>query len=431
MAPSANQSNSNGASSEPQKNLAVNPLLSRIRVSNQYLFQQQIQSRLISNGTNPTREDNFRLLGTQWIGDVRNSLQLPVRTYCTAATYYHKFRLVHKDNEYQYQDAAAGALLTACKIEDTLKKSREILCAAHNLKVSPSEHLTSDDSMFEGLSKVIIGLERLMLEASGFDFRVRKPQKHLVKIAKEAKLSKATYLVAYDIMIDLYRTFAPLKQTSATMSFACLELAVLVMNPKGVPIRSSKLRYLYEKCSSTRPEILETLLDLLDLYTHFQKSSIVGPLHNIDRFIQIRIALNQEVEQTSSKNRYTEFHGPPKINSFKKTPITPRTPSSPSEVRKNGNIVSPVTQSPRSADSSRRNATARTQDGTIRFILDAEQAKREQEKVSEYFKTQYEEYEIEVEETVRPQRDDRVDRGQNRGRDERYNNRSFSKRARR
>lgn len=71
----------------------------------------------------------------------------PVRTFNTAAIYYHKFRLVHKDSEYQYADAAAAALFTACKIEDTLKKSREILCAAYNLRVSPSEHLTPDDSV--------------------------------------------------------------------------------------------------------------------------------------------------------------------------------------------------------------------------------------------------------------------------------------------
>jgi len=75
------------------------------------------------------------------------TLARPVRTFSTAVSYYHKFRLVHKDNEYQYQDAAAAALLTDCKIEDTLKKSREILCAAYNLKVSPAEHLSSDDNV--------------------------------------------------------------------------------------------------------------------------------------------------------------------------------------------------------------------------------------------------------------------------------------------
>jgi CTD kinase subunit beta len=59
---------------------------------------------------------------------------------------------VHKDSEYQYADAAAAALLTACKIEDTLKKSREILAAAHNIKVSASEHLSSDDNVsFPGI----------------------------------------------------------------------------------------------------------------------------------------------------------------------------------------------------------------------------------------------------------------------------------------
>lgn len=43
------------------------------------------------------------------------------------------------------QDAAAAALFTACKIEDTLKKSREILCAAWNLKLAVSEQLSPDD----------------------------------------------------------------------------------------------------------------------------------------------------------------------------------------------------------------------------------------------------------------------------------------------
>lgn len=77
-------------------------------------------------------------------------LYRPVRTFTTAVSYYHKFRIVHRDTEYQYQDAAAAALLTACKIEDTLKKSREILCAAYNLR-SSSEHLSPDDSVRLGL----------------------------------------------------------------------------------------------------------------------------------------------------------------------------------------------------------------------------------------------------------------------------------------
>lgn len=52
------------------------PPPSFINVSQVYLFQQQLQNQMIVTGTNPTREDNFRLQGVQWINDVRTALQL-------------------------------------------------------------------------------------------------------------------------------------------------------------------------------------------------------------------------------------------------------------------------------------------------------------------------------------------------------------------
>ncbi|KFY06745.1 hypothetical protein V491_08578, partial [Pseudogymnoascus sp. VKM F-3775] len=140
----------------------LGPHPSYIQVAKPFVFEQKIQGQIIATGANPQREDTFRLQGVQWIDDTRRALQLPVRTFDTAVIYYHKFRLVHRDTEYASTDAAAAALFAACKIEDTLKKSREILCAAYNLKTSsPSEHLAPDDSVFDGPSKTIIGLERL------------------------------------------------------------------------------------------------------------------------------------------------------------------------------------------------------------------------------------------------------------------------------
>lgn len=52
------------------------PHPSYIQVAKPYLFHQQIQGQLIAIGTNPTREDVFRLQGVQWISDVRVALQL-------------------------------------------------------------------------------------------------------------------------------------------------------------------------------------------------------------------------------------------------------------------------------------------------------------------------------------------------------------------
>ena len=68
-----------------------------------------------------------------------------------------------------------------------------------------------------------------MLEASGFDFRNRYPQVLLLNIAKIYNLDKDTVgKAAYNISLDMYRTYVPLKQSTATMAFACIELAARI-----------------------------------------------------------------------------------------------------------------------------------------------------------------------------------------------------------
>ncbi|EDN03501.1 predicted protein [Histoplasma mississippiense (nom. inval.)] len=219
------------------------PHPSYIQVAKPYVFERTVHECIAATGVDQLREDNIRLQGVTWIDNFRKALHLPVRTFNTAAIYYHKFRLVHPESEYNYLDAAAAALFIACKIEDTLKKSRDILCSAYNLKLPPAEHLSADDPLFESHSRGIIGLERLMLESSGFDFRNRHPQKPLIKLIKHFNFDKnsKTSRVAYGMSLDLYRTFAPLKQTSATMAFACLELAGRLLNDRHERVESGRL----------------------------------------------------------------------------------------------------------------------------------------------------------------------------------------------
>lgn len=249
--------------------------------------------------------------------------------------------------------------------------------------------------MFEGPSKIVIGLERLMLEASSFDFRARYPQKHLIKLAKNGGIHRDVAEVAYQVMLDLYRTFAPLKQSCSTMSFACIELATLICEKqKGWKGPS------YKKWWTTRAEIVETMLDLLDLYTHYQKQSIVGPLHNIEKFISIRINFNQVLEEKKLP-RYTEHYNGAQNNGMRHAPHTPVTPASPADLRFNGHVASPANLSPKSISSGGKQLTGmRGQNGTVRFMLDAVTAQSERDTVDEYFRDEYEDYEIEVEETV-------------------------------
>ncbi|KAL1305349.1 hypothetical protein AAFC00_002245 [Neodothiora populina] len=424
----------------------LGPDPSFIQVANPYIFEQKVQGCLTALGSSEAKEDNIRLQGVLWIDSVRKALQLPIRTFNTAVVYYHKFRLVHADNEYMFIDAAAAALFTACKIEDTLKKSREILCAAFNLKAAPSEHLSPDDQMFDGPSKTIVGLERLMLESAGFDFRNRHPQRYVIKMIRSSGLDARTVgKTAYNMCIDIYRTFAPLKQTAPTLALACVELAARVCGVASdtVFIGGGDNGDMYRRWWTSREEVLETVLDLLDLYTHHPKLTVVGTEYPIDSFINTRITLNKE--STSAHHaRYTEWTSsassllstnpnvpsstsaatsngshhpingsttkPPPTTTTTTTTISPNSPSPSSATADSktpqhphlsppDRTVATTTLGPISAVTGARSRVGeRSRDSMVRFMLHAQKARDERAAVGRFLGAdEWEEWEEEVE----------------------------------
>ncbi|KAG8626951.1 hypothetical protein KVT40_005896 [Elsinoe batatas] len=393
----------------------IGPHPSFVQVAKPYIFEQSIQKSIEANGGSEARDINIRLQGVAWIDNVRKALQLPVKTYMTAVVYYHRFRLAHNESEYMNVDAAAAALFTACKIEDTLKKSRDILCAAYNLKVSLAEQLTPDDTIFEEPSKRLVGLERLMLESSGFDFRNRNPQEWVIKFTRLGGLDRETVgKTAYKACLDLYRTFAPIKQTSSTMGLACVELAARLFNAP-LDTLTSKIgdeTALKEKWGTSRAELMETMLDLLELYTHHRNLTTVGPDHTFDTFINVRIELNKEAT-SADLPRFTEWNddSPDETakangngtNGTKATPTSPATPL---------NAPSTVQQSPAQPDSAPtaspsiggpvRSRQVEQRNGTVRYMLDEQRAHDEKDTVASYFKEEWEEYEEVIERPARP-----------------------------
>ena len=393
----------------------VGPHPSTIRVSAPYMThgavekklqpptahaQVEVQERSIAEA----REDSMRLQGCTWLDNVRRALQLPIRTYTTACVYYHKFRLAHPGTltgmEYgnAWADACAASLLTSCKVEDTLKKSRDILAAAYNLKASTHDQLGSDDAMFEAPSRAVIGLERMVLEAGGFDFRSKYPHRLLVKMTKtitagepgeREKVSK----VAWSILTDLHRTFAPLKQTSATMALASLELAahlVASSSPNNASaIRDEIQQYDVQTWSTSREEIMETLLDALDLYTQHTSNTILGTKYSLEDFLSIRLAFNKECNE-SHIQRYTT--APPsdrqangstlRVSNGHPTPVSPPQPGAQPQGQQQASIGPQAT--PEGG-------------GTIRFLLNPRLAADEKTEVQKYFVEEWEEYEEEIE----------------------------------
>ena len=113
------------------------------------------------------------------------------------------------------------------------------------------------------MSRTVVILERLMLESNGFDFRNRYPQKLLVKISKTCKFDRRTVgNLAWRVSIDLYRTFAPVKQTRQSMALACLELSARLCNEDPSKIDPEK-GFDYSLWTVTRTEIMGELFLLV------------------------------------------------------------------------------------------------------------------------------------------------------------------------
>lgn len=239
--------------------------------------------------------------------------------------------------------------------------------------------------MFDSPHKIIIGLERHILETIGFDFRVRYPQKILVKMVRNLHPSdddRGFIAMAYDMSIDMYKTFSPIKASSFTMVLAILELTALLKGGDVEKIRALDLtRY-----HTNRPSVVEVMLDLLDLYTQFGKFTKVGMKFELSMFIDIKIQLNQEVDNNDgSAQRFDVWCDKCEDVEKIKYPITP------------GSVTSPATTG--SWPGGKKSKTGQ-EPQTMRFVYDADEARRERETNEEYTKDEYEEYETEVEEKL-------------------------------
>lgn len=188
--------------------------------------------------------------------------------------------------------------------------------------------------------------------------------------------------MAYDMSIDMYKTFSPIKASTFSMVLAIIELTALLRGSDVERIHSLDL----DKYHTNRPSIVEVMLDLLDLYTQFSKYTKVGMQFELSKFIDIKIKLNQEVDNSDGSVRRFDVWCD-KCDDVEKVkyPVTP------------GSATSPATTGSWPGGKKLKSGQ---EPQTMRFVYDADEARREREINEEYTKEEYEEYEVEVEEKL-------------------------------
>ncbi|RYO85382.1 hypothetical protein DL766_000455 [Monosporascus sp. MC13-8B] len=355
-----------GGGFSPRMPPDIGPHPGNIRTTRQYDFEHSIRRKLGQPGVDIVREEEYRLKGIQLILALKSEVRLPIKTYVAAAVFYHRFRLKHLGTQHHWRDGAIACLFLACKAEDTQKKSREILCANYNM--SHSDKKTPDDKP----QRLIIGLERLVIESIHFDFRVRHPQDILARLVKKVLPDnddgRNFFPAAFQVLWDMHMTYAPIKQTSHTMALAVSEVTALLTG-----MHVEKFRSLDPKAHCTdRGSVTETILDILDLYENHHDMTQFGKQFPLETFIDLKILVNKELE---------EKH-------------LPRYKFRCAECEKNPEPTSD-SDDPDIAPSGTGQG-----DGTVRYVFDTAQADEELDEVRKHFEDDYEFYEVEEEEEI-------------------------------
>ncbi|GAA5835791.1 hypothetical protein JCM9279_004647 [Rhodotorula babjevae] len=147
-----------------------------------YLVHLQAHARHSAHAHQTTalsdhRIEHYRQLACGFIERVAARLGFPRRTIATAQKLYHRFHLHFSLTDFAYQDVSLATLLVASKLEDTLKKLREIQIAAYqvsNLLEGGNGIGEGDPVAQEAHRPHLIGIERLVLQTISFNFNLHR-----------------------------------------------------------------------------------------------------------------------------------------------------------------------------------------------------------------------------------------------------------------
>ncbi|KAI5480324.1 C-type cyclin [Pseudohyphozyma bogoriensis] len=233
------------------------------------------------------RVEGWRQLACGFIERVGARLGFPRRTIATAQTLYHRFHLHYPHKDYPYHDVSVAAILVASKLEDTLKKLREIQIAAwqiSNILDGGPGTGEGDLNMQEAHKPILIAIEGKILQTICFNFNLHRSPLVLpssssspdlsvalsprdvfawtLRIAQALGATKSYTYLAHLLAIDSHRTLAHLSYPPHTIACACLYLAGFISVEVGPKFRDGWS----ERFESEMEDIEEIAHSILDLF---------------------------------------------------------------------------------------------------------------------------------------------------------------------
>ncbi|ORX74873.1 hypothetical protein DL89DRAFT_301296 [Linderina pennispora] len=154
-----------------------------------------------------------------FIKAVGRSMGFPTRTINTAQLLVHRTYIYRPQPQATATDIATACLFVAAKMEETLKKLRDILVHAFIASSQTMEDArTVPSSTIDKMRPGVLASEQFVLDVIGYDFRTTHP--HLLLGAEQP-----TVRAAWTILADCYYTTLPVQFPTAVLAAGALCLA--------------------------------------------------------------------------------------------------------------------------------------------------------------------------------------------------------------
>lgn len=158
------------------------------------------------------------------------------------------------------------------------------------------EPLSVDSPALQAGSERVLGLERILLECNCFDFRTRSPAALVVKVCRRLGLARESAFLAMEVLLDVYRTHAPLRCAPQGVALAAVMLAEKGMG-RDVQVQD------YSVYETSRTEVCVVMNELLDLWVEPDGETECGGRFSVERLVELRLEIQDAVgEGTNGVN---------------------------------------------------------------------------------------------------------------------------------
>lgn len=216
---------------ESSQSLQIPALPSEILMvaETQWLFTEAelLRTPSILDGLAPEKERENRSKGVNFILQVGIMLKLPQITLATASVFLHRFYMRHSMQTYHYYSMAATCLFLAYKVEECVRKMRELVVACVRVaQKDPHKNVDEQDKEYWRWRDNILQYEDLLLEAICFDLSLDPPYKTLFDLliqfeqGDNKRLRNAAWAFVNDSCLTVLCLLFPSRTIAASALYA-------------------------------------------------------------------------------------------------------------------------------------------------------------------------------------------------------------------